>query len=32
MVQAMTRLKYFELHGPTAKAFTFSKPFPAPGV
>ena len=30
--QAMTRLKYLELHGPTAKAFTFSKPFPAPGV
>ena len=32
MFQGMTRLKYLELHGPTAEAFTFSKPFPAPGV
>ena len=32
ILQAMTRLKYLELHGPTEKAFTFSKPFPAPGV
>lgn len=30
--QAMARLKYLELHGSTSKAFTFAKPFPAPGV
>ena len=28
--QAMARLQYLELKGPTPKAFSFSKPFPAP--
>jgi heme-degrading monooxygenase HmoA len=30
--EAMARLKYLELNGPTQEAFTFSKPFPSPGV
>jgi len=30
--QAMARLQYLELHGPTSKAFTFAKPFPSPAL